>query len=404
MARLGPFGAAPEVAVGCSGGGDSLGLAWLAHGWANRRGGRLLALVVDHGLRAESAAESTHTVALLGSRGIAASRLVLHPPPAGPDVSAAARTARHAALAAACAIEGIGFLLLGHTQADQAETVLWRLIRGSGPAGLAGMAARRETPALALLRPLLGIAPGRLRATCRAAGLAWIDDPTNRDPRFARARLRRWLGDPAGEAAAIAAIAGAAGRFGTARAAAEQHLAEQLAAHAVLMPQGFAVVARPEALSDEAAARLVRTVGGLAYAPPARRAGQLLRHGHGTLAGVAVSHAGRLGEGVVLAREPAAVAPPGPAIAGACWDGRWRLPAVLPAGLPASGLSIGALGAAAAPGRDRLPARLAAVLPAFRDAAGRLVAVPGLGHGDRALAATRFAPPAPLAEAAFLPG
>jgi tRNA(Ile)-lysidine synthase len=399
MARLGPFGAAPVVAVGCSGGGDSMALAWLAHHWAQARGGHVMALVVDHGLRPESGAESMATAAQLSRQGIAARRLVLAPPPRGPDISAAARAARHATLAGACRAAAMPFLLLGHTLSDQAETLLWRHLRGSGAAGLAGMAARREAAGIAVLRPLLGIAPGRLRATCRAAGLGWIEDPTNADARFARPRLRALLADPAGQGAGITALAHAATADGLARARRDAAVAEQLAATVTLRPEGFAVVAAPDRVSGDAAARLVGSIGGRGYPPAPAAAAALLRRGGGTLAGVVATPAGRLGAGLLLAREPAAVAQPAPAAPGATWDGRWRLPAALP-----PGLAVGALGAARVPGRDRLPAPVAAVLPAFRDADGRLVAVPALGWGDPALAATRFAPTMPAADAPFMAG
>ncbi|MFX5046137.1 ATP-binding protein, partial [Acinetobacter baumannii] len=71
-----------------------------------------------------------------------------------------------------------------------AETVLLRLARGSGTDGLAGMAAVRADGAVRVIRPLLGFSHERLLATCRAAGLDWVEDPSNHNPRFARARLR----------------------------------------------------------------------------------------------------------------------------------------------------------------------------------------------------------------------
>lgn len=400
MERLGPFGPAPRIAVGVSGGADSSALAVLADAWARARGGAILALVVDHGLRLESSSESTDTMARLQARGIPARRLALDPAPSGPDISAVARAARHAALHDACREAGILFLALAHSRADQAETLLWRRLRGSLAAGLAGMAARREVDDLVVLRPLLGFSPAALRATCRAAGLAWVEDPTNRALRHARPRLRQLLADPAGEGAGIAALAEAAVRFGASRAAAEAALAEELAELVELRPEGFAQVARPQALSGQAAARLVQAIAGAPYAPQAARAAALVRAGQGTLQGVEASPAGRFGPGLVLAREPAALAASLAAGKGrARWDGRWLLDLPRP-------MRVGALGAASVPGRQRLPARLAAVLPAFRGADGGLLAVPALGwaaDAEAARAAAWFAPPVPLAAAPFLP-
>ena len=171
MAALGPFEPAPRLAAGVSGGADSMALALLADAWARERGGSLLALIVDHGLRATSAAEAAETAARLGGRGIAARVLTIAGLAQGPALAERARTARFHALIAACAAEGILHLLLGHHAADQAETVLIRALGGSGPAGMAGMASLVETPMVRILRPLLGTAPADLRATLIAAGV-----------------------------------------------------------------------------------------------------------------------------------------------------------------------------------------------------------------------------------------
>ncbi|HWT10337.1 MAG TPA: ATP-binding protein, partial [Roseomonas sp.] len=105
MGPLGPFGPAPRLAVGVSGGPHSLALAILADGWARRRGGDVLALVADHGLRAESAAEAAHVAAMLAGRGIGARVLALGLG-AGPGMQERARAARLAALSAAAAAAG----------------------------------------------------------------------------------------------------------------------------------------------------------------------------------------------------------------------------------------------------------------------------------------------------------
>jgi tRNA(Ile)-lysidine synthase len=143
----------------------------------------------------------------------------------------------------------------------------------------------------------------------------------------------------------------------------------------------------------------VRAIGGLAYPPDAGACLALMRPRGGTLAGVQASPAGRLGEGLVIAREPAAVAPARPAGDG-FWDGRWRLAGAGP------GITVGALGRDRAPGRAALPQRLVCVLPAFRAADGRLLAVPALGCAANPQAgalSALFAPPEPLAGAPFVP-
>lgn len=190
MAPFGPFEARPELAVAVSGGRDSLSLTLLAQEWSTGQGGRILALIVDHGLRPEAAREALITANLLQGRGIES--FVLRWAGAKPQagLQEAARAARYQLLRDACRERGILHLLVAHHADDQAETVAMRAARASGPDGLAGMAALVEWPEVRLLRPLLSVPRARLSATLVSRGIAWIDDPSNVDPRFERARLR----------------------------------------------------------------------------------------------------------------------------------------------------------------------------------------------------------------------
>jgi tRNA(Ile)-lysidine synthase len=388
-----------------SGGADSMALALLAHGWARARGGDLLALVVDHGLRADSGAEAALTVRRLAARGIAARLLRLEGLARGTGLAARARRARYAALAAACAEAGRVHLLLGHHAGDQAETRLMREGGGSGAAGLAAMPALSETAALRLLRPLLTVPPERLRATLRAAGVGWVEDPSNTDPATLRARLRAALADPHGAApAGRRALCSAAAAAGRARAWTERETAAALARHATLSPLGYALLA-PGALPTPALGALLRMLGGADWAPTPSSVARLAATPRAaTLGGVRLLPAGRLRPGGwLLVREAAAIAPPVPAVPGATWDGRFRL---LGTTLPA-GLTIGAVGDEAARLRRRsdLPAVILRTLPALWRA-GTLVAVPGLGYSDSSWAiACRFAlfPRLPAAAAPFVP-
>jgi tRNA(Ile)-lysidine synthase len=373
MAPLGPFGRGPRLAAGVSGGPDSLALALLADRWARARGGSLLALVADHGLRPDSAAEAEATLSQLLRLGIPARLLPLRLAP-GPALQERAREARLAALLAACAEAGTPWLLLGHHQADQAETLLFRALRGSGASGLAAMPPVRATAEALILRPLLPVPPARLAAT--VAGLAPIRDPSNSDPRFARARLRALL-DPA----ATEALAEAATAFARRRARLEAALGARLAASTTLRPSGFAEIdpaaLGTDALADALLARLVQAVAGARHAPPAAAVAALRGRGEGTLAGAWL----RPRRGAwLLFREPAAIAPPVEALAGALWDRRFRL-----SGPGAPGHEVSALGPADAARLRRLapawPAALLAGLPAIRHN-GMLVAVPALDYPD----------------------
>jgi tRNA(Ile)-lysidine synthase len=403
MLPLGPFEPAPHLAIAVSGGADSMALVLLAANWATVRGGRVTALVVDHGLRTESAAEAVLTIERLEQRGISARGLPLRDLVRGPALAERARVARYAVLNQACATAGILHLLLGHHAGDQAETVAMRALSRSGPAGLAGMAALTETAEIRLLRPLLSVPPGRLRATLRAAGVSWVEDPSNADPAALRARLRAQRADPDGDGPATRAALEAASRQGEQRQAAERAVATELAACAAIHPEGYATLSG--AVSPPALAALVRTIAGAPYPPPSRQVERLAAQLRpATLAGVRVMPAPRRlsPDAWLVAREASAMELPVPARNGAIWDGRFRV------GLdgPASA-TLGALGADATALRrlSPLPAAVLRTLPAWR-VDGNLFAVPHLRYVVRdgcALPAVVNCAPAPVAGAPFMP-
>lgn len=402
MAPLGPFERAPRLAAAVSGGADSLALGVLADGWVRARGGTVLALVVDHGLRPEAAAEAALTVDRLATAGIPARLIRLVGLDRGPALAERARAARYTALSAACGEAGILHLLLGHHAADQAETVLMRRQSQSGPAGLAAMPAIREQTGLRLLRPLLSVPPVRLRATLRAAGVGWVEDPSNRDQRALRSRLRASLNDPDGTGSETAALCQAARTAGLTRAMREAEIASVLAGRAVIRPEGFAVLS-PGPIDRDALAALIQMVAGSAYPPPTEAVAELAAAPHpATLAGVRLMQAGRLGDGFLLVREAAALGPEVPAMPGAVWDGRFRLAAHA---APPAEASIGPLGADAARLRrwSPLPAVVLETLPAVRRG-NCLAAVPHLLYPHPNVCAAvplTFSPPRPGCGAGF---
>jgi tRNA(Ile)-lysidine synthase len=195
----------PALVLAVSGGPDSTALMWLAARWRKRRrrGPKLIAVTVDHGLRPEARREAVAVKRLARRLGVAhrTLRWTGRKPTSG--LQHKAREARYRLIAAAAARAGATCVLTAHTIDDQAETILFRLARGSGLSGLAGMARVRplvmpETGVF-LVRPLLDVAKSRLIATVRAAKITVADDPSNRDPRFARTRLRALMPALAGE-------------------------------------------------------------------------------------------------------------------------------------------------------------------------------------------------------------
>jgi tRNA(Ile)-lysidine synthase len=187
----------PALILAVSGGPDSTALLVLAARWAKRlkRAPRLIAVTVDHGLRAEARREAAAVKRLSRALGVAHRTLRWSGRKPASGLQEAARIARYRLLAQAALRERCAHILTAHTLDDQAETVLFRLARGSGPLGLAGMAHAAPLPiggdgAIFLVRPLLQIPKARLIATLRAARVPYSDDPSNRNPRFTRTRLR----------------------------------------------------------------------------------------------------------------------------------------------------------------------------------------------------------------------
>lgn len=397
--RLGPFEEWPHIAVAVSGGADSLATAWLAQGWVQARRGRCTALIVDHGLRSESGAEAGLTLTRLEQIGMVGRVLPLHGLAPGPAVAERARNARYAALEAACAELGILHLLLGHHACDQAETVAMRLLRASGPDGLAGMAALRETARVRLLRPLLTVPPVRLRATLQAAHVAWIEDPSNRDTNSLRNRLREERGDPDGVGPATAAAVAAAAAHGRQRAAKEAATAAWLGRHARLHEMGYAVLdALPQ--TPEPLAALLRIVAGAARPPRTDAVARWLAQPRAaTLGGVAFRPAGRLAlGGWLLLRETAAMRAPVAVSDGAVWDGRFRWQ-----GAAQEGVTLGALDREAPPVRGSSLLRRtfpALRTPGFTTGVGLASEVPQWGNR---LGRVIWSPQSPAAGGGFFP-
>lgn len=244
MRRLGPFEPRPEIAVACSGGADSMALTILAAGWARQRGGRAIALIVDHGLRAEAAAEALLVRRRLDGLGIAAHILRWTGAKPVTGVQQAARTARYELMERWCRHHAILHLAVGHHLEDQAETVLHRTERSSGADGLAGMAPIRETASVRLLRPLLDTPRERLREMLRSRRIDWVEDPSNLNPAYARARLRARATELAAAGRGPLAVAGEARISAEARQQRDVKVADALARFATLYPQGYATLDR----------------------------------------------------------------------------------------------------------------------------------------------------------------
>ena len=171
-----------RVVVGCSGGPDSLTLLALARA----RDLDVFAVYVDHGLRRGTA----HYARIVRAAALAVgadARVIEVAVDSRANLEARARDARYEALARAGAESGAAALLVGHTRDDQAETVLLGLLRGSGAAGLAGMAVERGS----LRRPMLGLRRADTHEICARLGFSPVHDPMNDELHHRRVWLRR---------------------------------------------------------------------------------------------------------------------------------------------------------------------------------------------------------------------
>lgn len=270
------------MAVAVSGGADSMALLSLARDWAADTGIAFTALTVDHGLRPGSDSEARQVAAWCAAHGIAHRTLTWTGAKPARGIQAAARDARYALLEDWCRNNGHAALLVAHTINDQAETFLMRMSRGSGINGLAGMPLVSDHDGVRLIRPLLGISRKRIEATVAARSLETLSDPSNRDRRYARVRMRDSLVLLAAHGVSAEAIAGTARVFGTMRAAREQEV-HRLADRISLFHQtGYAELARtglgradPESARGLVAAALA-TIGGRDYPPRRERLGRLM--------------------------------------------------------------------------------------------------------------------------------
>ena len=345
-ALLAPLAEWPRLALAISGGGDSLALMHLAARWAAHRPEppALHVLTVDHGLHPRSAEVAASVCERAAALGLPCTVLRWEGEKPATGIEQAARQARYALMADWCRSYGAA-LVTAHALEDQAETLLMRLARGSGLDGLSAMPLRGHVPGapdVPLLRPLLSVPRARLRATLRALGVEWHEDPANADARFERVRLRRaW---PLLEELGLTPqqLARSAHRLRRARDALESITHGFLREHAHLHPLGWAVIdleallAQPDEIVLRVLARLLGALRGQAeplrdmtglegllewLRAPEDEAGRAR-----VLAGMRLE---RRGARLLIGREPGRIGPPTglrPAPrAEADWDGRFHV-------------------------------------------------------------------------------
>jgi tRNA(Ile)-lysidine synthase len=405
-----------RVVLAVSGGADSMALLHLAARWAAARGERAPRLdvaTVDHALRSGSRDEAVRVAEAAGALGLTHHMLTWAGDKPEHGIQARARAARYRLLGdlARSGAEPSVAIVTAHTREDQAETVLMRLARGSGPDGLMGMRAVRSLDdgeaGVELVRPLLGVSRGDLRSWLTAEGLSWSEDPSNEDTRFERVRLRRAAPVLEGLGLSAPMLALAARRQARAVAALEA-ATDAVAAKALDLHRGAyasldggRLAEAPEEVRIRLLTRVLAMFGGSSPAAELAQVERLaaeLTRGHGVRTTLGGCHIRACPREIRVFREagradlPEVRLEPSQTIA---WDRRFRIvlsdwptalgpciaaPPVLVRVLDAN--QFRALRRSLAP-RSRLPARAAATLPAiwWRD---HLLAVGGIAPADLA--------------------
>jgi len=190
-AFAGMFDDVPAIAVGVSGGADSMAFLSLLQEWCAAHGKILHALSVNHGLREAAKDECAMVEHYCQQYDHVQHQTLQWDDPSNVRVQEEARRARYDLMGGYCQEKGISHLFLAHHADDQAETVLFRLAKGSGLDGLAGIRNQQGMNGVTLCRPLLDVAKEDLIEFCEVQDIPYIDDPSNDADSFARVRLRQ---------------------------------------------------------------------------------------------------------------------------------------------------------------------------------------------------------------------
>ncbi|MBM3467944.1 MAG: tRNA lysidine(34) synthetase TilS [Alphaproteobacteria bacterium] len=278
MAAFSSFETPPIIAVATSGGPDSLALALLAHQWATARGGKAIALTVDHQLRKESRQEAEQVKAWMTSHAIEHHILTWvrldDQKKLESAIQATARQVRYQLLGDWCKENETKYLLTAHHAQDQLETFMIRLAKGSGLKGLTGIQAEVRTDFGRILRPLLQIDPECLKETLRTLKQDFIQDPSNENRDFTRIRWRKLLPSLAGEGLTPTSLQETLERLNDAQKLIDQYMDIVLSRYICVYPQGYATLQKDifqESVEgvEEAFKRILATIGTRNY--PVRR-------------------------------------------------------------------------------------------------------------------------------------
>lgn len=331
-----------SIAVACSGGPDSMALTCLLQRWAGEHGIVLTALIVDHGLRSESADEASRVASWLTERGVASVVLTSDRPKPAANIQMHARELRFRLIADWCRASGVTSVALAHHQDDQAETFLLRLARGSGVDGLAAMQPVSLRHGVSLLRPALPVSKARLSVTLEDAGWPSVTDPSNQNEDFARVRMRALMPVFAREGMDARRLARTAGHMAEAALVLDDAMQTVMDQSVTVSPQGFVTIgteavlgARPDT-ATRLLSHVLSRIGGSDYPPRLDRLQRLLKALQDDTFGAGRTAAGcRLifmerpddqgGNALLICRETAAIVSQKALDGRQIWDGRFTV-------------------------------------------------------------------------------
>jgi len=242
-AHLEPLGRSPCL-LGLSGGGDSMALLLMAASWARQNNIQLIPVIIDHGLREESAEEAEFAAQRARELGLSPQIIRWNDDKPTTGLQAAARAFRLRTFARVAHEMGAKTLLLGHTQDDQAETVWMRIQAGGGPDALAGMSMFSPLPlwpqgrGISIFRPLLATTRSELRAWLVQQGEIWVDDPSNESRAYTRIRNRQTLAQLSSDGFDVASLCATANKFRAAKQKTAETAAQIFLQSATLLPWG----------------------------------------------------------------------------------------------------------------------------------------------------------------------
>lgn len=397
MKCSGPFAPGTSIAVAVSGGSDSLALAFLAHQWGKAHKHTIIALTVDHGLRAASAGEARQVSGWCKKEGIEHHILKWKKNTDRGNLQARARVARYELMTRFCNEHDIHTLLVAHTVDDQAETVLLRIMRGSGVDGISAIASDITVNNVTVMRPLLDVSRTQLQDFLTERKQRWVSDPSNDDTRYARVVVRQFLTQAPDSQLLTRRLAQTATHMARSREYIEHSIAEHMVQVVDMRDEGYCYIdlARFRQLHEEAGLRilskLLTVISGQYYKPRFENIQRLYSHiqNNGcdkgvTLWGCNIQLKKHIGK-IMIVRELSAIADDIPlSQAPIIWDGRFSC--TLQHDMP--DITVGAVGkdgyqalVAKHPefSNHILPKQVIYTLPAFKNLEKTLV-IPHIGY------------------------